>query len=65
MWENFNLSPNSLIASAAGRRMLKPSLILRCISPWMKEVVYRVQAEVCGPLEMAVSRAWGDHRVPM
>ena len=57
MQESFSLYPNSHIASAAGRRMLKPSLILRCISPRTKEVISRVQAEACGPLEMAVYRS--------
>ena len=65
MRENFSLSPNSRIVSAAGRRMLKPSLILRYISPRMKEVISGVQAEACGPLEMAVSSAWGDHGAPV
>ena len=62
MWESCNLSPNSRIASAAGRRMLKPSLILPCISPRIKEVIYRVQDEASVPLEMAVSSVWGNHR---
>ena len=62
MQESFSLSPNSRITSAAGRRMLKPSLILRCISSWMKEVTPGVQDEACGPLDMVVSSAWGDHR---
>ena len=61
MRESFSLYPNSHIASAAGRRMLKPSLILRCIFPQMKEVISGVQVEACGTLEMAVSSAWGDH----
>ena len=55
MQENFSLSPNSHTASAAGRRILKPYLILRCISPRMKEVISGVQTEACGPLKMVVS----------
>ena len=65
MRESFSLSINSRIASAAGRRMLKPSLILRCISPQMKEVISGVQAEAWGPLDMVFSSAWGDHRGPV
>ena len=42
MRESFRFSQNSLIASAAGRKMLKPSLILRYISPRMKSVIYGV-----------------------
>ena len=65
MRESFSLYLNSRIASAAGRRMLNPSLIFRCTSPHMKDVISWVQAEACGPLEMAVSSAWGDHGVPV
>ena len=65
MWESFSLSPNSRMASAAGRRMLKPSLILRRRSPRMKEVVSMVQAESWAPLEMAVSNASRDHGGPV
>ena len=65
MQESFSFSPNSLIASADGRNILKPYLILRCISPRMKSVIYGVQADECGPLEMAVSRAWRDHGVTL
>ena len=57
MQEIFSLYPNSRITSAAGRRMLKPSLILRYISPQMKVVISGVKDEACGPLEMAVSSA--------
>ena len=60
MRESFSFSPNSRIASAVGRRMLNPYLILRCISPRMKAVIYGVQAKACDLLEMAVSSAWGD-----
>ena len=52
MQESFSFSPNSCIASAAGRRMLKPSLILRYIYPRMKAFISRVQAGACDPLEM-------------
>ena len=65
MRESFSFSPNSHIASAPGRRMLKPSLILRCISPRMKEDISGGQAEACGPLEMAVSSAWDNHGGPV
>ena len=65
MRESFSLSPNSHIVSIDGSRIPKPSLIFHCISPRMKEVIYRVQDEVCGPLEMAVSKAWGDHQGPV
>ena len=41
--------------------MLKPSLILLCISPWINLVISGVQAEAWGILEMAVSSALGDH----
>ena len=63
MRESFSLSPNSLIVSADGRNILKPYLILRCISPQMKSVIYGVQSDECGPLEMAVSRVWRVHGV--
>ena len=33
MQDSFSFSPNSRTASAAGRRMLKPPLMLLCISP--------------------------------
>ena len=42
MREIFSFSLNSLIASASGRKMLNPSLILRYISPRMKSVIYGV-----------------------
>ena len=61
MRESFIFSSNSLIASTIGRRMLKPSLILRCISPRMKAVISGVKAEVCALLKMGVSSAWSDH----
>ena len=61
MQESSSFSPNSLIASADERNMLKPYLILLCISPCMKSVIYGVQVDECGPLEMALSRAWRDH----
>ena len=61
MRDSFSLSPNSCMASAAERGMLKPSFILRRSSPRMKEVISGVQAEAWGPLEMAVSKASGDH----
>ena len=64
MRESFSLYPNSCITSSTGRRMLKPSLILHCISPRMKKVISRVKSEACGPLEMAVSSAWGNQRGP-
>ena len=57
MKESFSFSPNSRTASAAGRRMLKTSLILLYIYPHTNVVVYGVQAEAWGPLEMAVSSA--------
>ena len=63
MQESFRFSPNSLIASANKRNMLKPYLILLCISPQMKSVIYGVQVDECGPLEMAVSRVWRVHGV--
>ena len=62
---SFSFSPNSCIASAAGRRMLNPSLILRYISPQMKAVISGGQAEACGPLEMAVSSSWSNHWAPV
>ena len=65
MRESFSLSPNSHIASASGRRMLKPLLILRCISTRMKVVISGVQAKAYDPLEMAVSSAWGNHGGPV
>ena len=65
MRESFSLFTKSCIAFAVGRRILKPSLILCCISPRMKVIIYGVQAEVCGPLEMEVSSAWGDHGGPV
>ena len=45
--------------------MLKPYLILLYISYRMNVVISVVQAEVWGPLEMAVSSAWGDHGGPV
>ena len=65
MRESFSLSPNSRIMSAAGRRMMKPSLILRCIYPLMKEAISGIQAEARGPLEMAVSSTWDNHEGPV
>ena len=65
MRESFSLSPNSQMASAAGRRMLKPSLILGRTSPRRKEVISGLQSEAWGPLEMAVSKASGDHGGPV
>ena len=65
MRESFSLSPKIRITSTAGIRMLKPSLILQCIYPRTKEVIYGVQAEVCAPLEIAVSSAWGEHGGPV
>ena len=62
---SFSLSPNSCIASTTCSYMLKPSLIVRYIYPWMKEFIYGVQAEVCVPLEIEVSNTWGDHRGPV
>ena len=64
MRESFSLSPNSCKAYAAGRRMIKPSLILRRSYTRMKEVIYGVQDEAWGPLEMEVSKASGDHPGP-
>ena len=61
MQERFRFSPNSLIESAAGRRMLNPYLIIHFISLRMKVVISRVRAKACGPLEMAVSSAWIGH----
>ena len=65
MRESFSYYPNILITSAAGRSMLKPSLILRYIYPHMKAVIFGVQAEACGPLEMAVSSARRNHGGPV
>ena len=65
MRERYSFFLNSRIASVARRRMLKPSLILQCIYPRTKEVIYGVQAEVCAPLEIAVSIAWGEHGGPV
>ena len=65
MREGFSLSSNSRTASAAGRRMLKPSLIYRRSSPRMKEVISGVQAYEWAPLDMAVSNASGDHGGPV
>ena len=65
MRESFSFSPNSRMASAAGRRMLKPSLILRLSSPRMKEVISGVHAEAWGPLERSVSKASVDHGGPV
>ena len=65
MQESFSFSPNKRMASAARRRMLNPSLILRRRSPQMKEFISGVQAEAWGPLEMAVSKASGDHGGPV
>ena len=65
MQESFRLSLNSRMASAAGRRMLKPSLILRCSSPQTKEVISGVQDEAWAPLEMSVSNASGYHGGPV
>ena len=65
MRESFRFSPNILISSVAGRIMLKPSLILRYISPRMKLVISGVQAEACGPLEMAVFNACSNHGGPV
>ena len=62
MQESLSFSPNSLMASATRRRILNPSLILRCIYFQMKAVIYGVQAEACGLLEMEVSSACRDHR---
>ena len=41
--------------------MLKPSLILLCVSPRMNVVISGLQSKAWGPLEMAVSSAWGYH----
>ena len=65
MQESFSFSPNSLILSDTGRRILKLSLILRCISPWIKAVIYRVHDEVWVPLRMDISSAWRDHGGPV
>ena len=65
MRESFRLYPSSCIASASGRRMLKPYLILLYIYPRMKEVIYGMQAEACAPLEMEVSSTWGNHGAPV
>ena len=65
MQEILSFSPKSRITSVAGRKMLKPFLILRCISPRMKAVLSGLQSEVCVPLEMAVSSAWSDHGGPV
>ena len=65
MRESFSFSRNSRMTSVAGRRMLKPSLILLRSSPQMKEVISGVQAEAWGPLDMAVSEASGDHGGPV
>ena len=62
MQERFSLSSNFRIASDSRRRMMKPYLILRCISTRMKVVISVVQAEACGPLEMVVYSTWGEHR---
>ena len=66
MQESFSIPPNSLINSAAGRRMPKPSLILQCTPPpQIKAVIYRVQAKACAPLETAVSSSWSNHGAPV
>ena len=65
MQESFSFSLKSHIPSDGGRRMLKTSLILLCISSWIKAVISGLQVEVYGPLEMAVSSAWGDHGGPV
>ena len=49
MQDILSLSPNIRTASATGRRMLKRSFTLRCISPWMKPTIYRVHADAWGP----------------
>ena len=65
MRESFSFSPNSRMASAAGRRMLKPSLIVRLSYPQMNEVISGVHAQAGGPLERAVSKASVDHGGPV
>ena len=57
MWHSLVLSPNIHIASTAGRRMLKPSYNLRCISPRMNPTIYRVHTYTWGPLVIAFARA--------
>ena len=64
MRESFSLYPNSRMSSAARKRMLKPSLILRRISPRINEVISGVQADAWGTMEMAASNASGDHGAP-
>ena len=58
--ECLSFTPNIRTASATGRRILKPSCTLRCISPLMNPDISGVNADAWGPLEMACSRAFLD-----
>ena len=55
--ESFRFSPNIRTASFAGGGVLKPSLILLCISHWMNVAISGMQAEAWDPLEMEFSSA--------
>ena len=65
MQESFSFSSKKFIVSVPGRRILKPSLILPCISPQMKEFISGMHADACGPLDMVVSSAWVCHGGPV
>ena len=49
------------------QRRIKDGLgiLLPWISPQIKTFISGVQDEACGPLEMAVSSAWGNHGGPV
>ena len=65
MWESLIFTPKKRTATAAGRRMLNPSCILRCISPRISLTIYRVHCKAWGPFEISVSSAQLCHGSPV
>ena len=65
MQESLRLSPNIRTASASGRRILKPSCTLCCISPWMNPTISRVHAYTWGPFFISFSKASIDQGGPV
>ena len=61
MWERLSFASNIRTESVAGRRMLKPSCILHCISSQINLTIYRVNAKAWGSFARAVSSARLDH----
>ena len=57
MKDSFSFSPNSLTASASGKRMPNPYFTLYRLFPWMNSVISGVHVNTWGPFVMDCSRS--------